>query len=371
MKYRWVALIFFLLVYLFPALWNAFSPEMDPALISRELFSLLSVGGTALVLGLFLLRFTRDPKIAGLGALLLLSFLPMILLATDQETPGMFFLTAALASFLPACMRREWDRVKVVQPIFCALCLWLPLHLEQCSDFFVGAGDLLLIAAAVMSLFLLWERRWRDFGLAAAVLLPSLIALLHNQELLCWRNPRTFPWTEVFALILCFLPGGLLLPVGLQGARGQWGEWLRLSHIRYLLCFLLAGIAGFLLSEGKLISFFPLAGLGAIALAAYFRQGGTQRFFRWVMAIWGCLCLGIAAICLLNFQNDWLWMIFFLLYGAALLISAIRYGWRDVLMVFFLGMIPFLILLQFEVQEDFCAGDRTECFHCPMPPEQE
>ena len=31
MKYRWVALIFFLLVYLFPALWNAFSPEMDPA----------------------------------------------------------------------------------------------------------------------------------------------------------------------------------------------------------------------------------------------------------------------------------------------------------------------------------------------------
>ena len=44
---------------------------------------------------------------------------------------------------------------------------------------------------------------------------------------------------------------------------------------------------------------------------------------------------------------------------------------NDVLMVFFLGMIPFLILLQFEVQEDFCADDRTECFHCPMPPEQE
>ena len=106
------------------------------------------------------------------------------------------------------------------------------------------------------------------------------------------------------------------------------------------------------LDPGSLYYFFPLAGLGAIAVAAYFRQGGTQRFFRWIMAFWGCFWLCIAAMCLLRFSGNWLWITLCILYGAALVIAAIRYGWRDVLMIFFLGMIPLLIQMQlFAVQE--------------------
>ncbi|MBO5689808.1 MAG: hypothetical protein J6S73_07725, partial [Lentisphaeria bacterium] len=181
---------------------------------------------------------------------------------------------------------------------------------------------------------------------------PSLLALWCNGELLAAVDAGCFNWNTLLLIPFCLMPGGLLLIVGLQGARGIWGEWLRLSHIRYLLCFLSVEIFFVLWSDRGLLCFFPLAGLGAIAVAAYFRQGGTQRFFRWIMAFWGCFWLCIAAMCLLRFSGNWLWITLCILYGAALLIAAIRYGWRDVLMIFFLGMIPLLIQMQlFAVQE--------------------
>lgn len=280
----------------------------------------LAAGLTALLIALFLRRYTHNDRLAALGGILYLDFGLVYALGNCAvlDSQLTLFIAGTLAAFLPACLAPKWNTPKIV--------------LLLAAGVFAGLGFLtkgfvaLVVPGLTIVPFLLWEKRWRDLlvlpwlPLAAflAVCAPWAIAV-HRQAPDYWRyfivvehlNRFLDPeesgqhvegwWFYLALLIPLLLPGGLLLGCAARGLRGKWGELLKTPHIRYLICWFAVPFLFFSISRGKLPTyilpcFFPVAALGAIGLSEYFRLGGRYRSFRWLMNGFGVLLILIGIV---------------------------------------------------------------------------
>ena len=264
---------------------------------------------TAVLIALFLYRYTRDHRIASLGALLYLSFGLVYAVGTTAvlDSQLTFFVTGSLAAFLPACLKKHWSREKIVL-------LLLAGAAAGCA--FLVKGFLAFVVPVIVAVpFLIWEKRWRDFyrlpwlplAAAALVALPWSL-MIHRQSPDFWRyfivveHWQRFTggeeqhlsgwWAMIPPLFLGLLPGGLLGICVFPGLRGRWREFLSRSHVRYALCWVLFPFLFFSASSGKLPTyilpcFAPLAVLGALGISTYFRCGGAYRTFGVTMDILG------------------------------------------------------------------------------------
>ncbi len=362
--------------------------------------SALAAGLTALLIALFLRRFTGEDKIAALGSVLYLASGMVYGVGTfavlDSQTS--FFIAGTLICFLPACLERHFDRIKIVLLLLAGVFAGLAFLTKGFIAF--------AVPAVTVAPFLVWEKRWKDFLIlpwlpllsAAAVVLPWSLAI-HREQPDFWRyfievehiqrflsrdcagqHPEPF-WYFLPPLILGGLPAALLAPGAVKGLWSDRGNLLAEPFIRYSLCFLIFPFLFFSASSGKLATyilpcFTPLAVLGAVGLARYFRLGGQYRLFRCAMTAWGALLvlagvltaaarLAAARLAPQCLQARWMPHAAVL---AALVLAAVIWGgtllrfmresWRRQLTVFFAGMAPVIFLGSLAVRPS-ALGDKT------------
>lgn len=354
----------------------------------------LAAGLTALLAALYLRRQTGDDRMAALAAVLYLASGIVYGVGTfgvlDSQTT--LFVFGAMAAFLPACLEEKWNRPRlfflVVTGVFAGLGFLTKGFLA-----FVVPG---LTAAA----FLIWQKRWRDLftlpwiPLVAAVAVAAPWSLLiHQREPDFWRYfvmeehfNRFFAkdpdgqhgepfWFFIPVLLLGGFPAALLAPCAIRGLWIRRTELLAKPYIRYALCMLVLPFLFFSCSSGKLATyvlpcFAPLAILGAVGLACYFRQGGEYPLFRRIMVALGLLLMlvALAAPAVRSFlpddflwRPDWLPLVFasVAVFGwGALLALTFRRSWRDQLAIFFAGMAPLVIFGQWAMPES-AFGDKS------------
>lgn len=359
----------------------------------------MATGLTALLLVLFLRRYTRNDRIAALGGAIYLNTGLVFALGNCAvlDAQVTLFIAGCLISFLPACLAEKWDLPRVV--------------LLLAAGIFAGLGFLtkgfiaLAVPAIVIFPFLIWEKRWKAFftlpwiPLAAclAVAAPWSIAI-HQQAPDFWRyfvivehwtrftgaelGQHSEPWWYFLALLIPLaMPAGLLLPCAVRGLRGQWGALFRQSHVRYMVCFFVFPFLFFSSCSGKLATYIlpcmiPLAAMAAIGIAEYFRLGGKYRSFRWIMTILGGVLLlaGLAGFCVgflpwpegiraeMPFDPA-LFRRFIPAGAAALVFGAVllwqRSGdWQKNLTAFFAGQVAVLICALWALSPQF-FGDKT------------
>ena len=356
----------------------------------------LAAGLTALLIALFLRRYTHNDRLAALGGIVYLDFGLVYALGNCAvlDSQLAFFIAGTLAAFLPACLSPGWNVPKVV--------------LLLASGAFAGMGFMtkgfVALAVPVLTIvpFLVWEKRWRDFLVLPWLPLVSCIAVcapwaiaVHRQAPDFWRyfvvvehltrfldpaasNQHEEGWWFYLALLPpLLLPGGLLFGCSLRGLRGKWGELLRAPHIRYLVCWFAVPFCFFSVCRGKLPTyilpcFFPVAALGAIGLSEYFRLGGKYRSFRWmanamagVMIAAGLFAAFAGLLTLpaeLPVTPETLRR--FIPAGAAMAIFGIvllwqrKKSWSRNLVAFFAGQIPIVVLVLWAATPEI-FGDKT------------
>lgn len=359
----------------------------------------LSAGLCALLLTLFLRRFTGEDKLAALGALLFLAGGMVYGVGTfavlDMQLT--MFVTGTMVCFLPACLEPKFNRQKVVLLLLAGVFAGLA---------FLTKGFIAFAVPAVTIVpFLIWEKRWKDFlilpwlPLAAALLVAAPWALLvHRVDPDFWRYfvveehlNRFFGgadadhiepfWALIPALVIGALPAGLLAPYAMVGFLGKKDELMKKSYIRYTLCYALFPFLFFSASSGKLPTYVlpcmaPLAVLGAVGLAAYFRKGGEHRTFRWLTAALGMLLMVVAVLGCVgrvllprcwDALNAAPWLPDPVPTGLAALAVFIwggmlwagrRQPWRFPLAAFFAGMVPVIIFGQLVIPER-ALGDKA------------
>ena len=370
--------------------YNNFALRFPPA---------LATGLTALLLTLFLRRYTRNDRVAVMGGILYLDFGLVFALGNCAvlDAQVTLFMAGCLLTFLPACLAEKWDLPRVVMLAAAGIFAGLA---------FLTKGFIALaIPAIVITPFLIWEKRWKAFLTmpwiplitCLAVVAPWCIAV-HNQAPDYWRyfivvehwvrftgtgfGQHNQPcWFYAALLIPLMMPAGLLLPCIFRGLRGQWGELFKHSYMRYMACFFIFPFIFFSACSGKLPTYIlpcmiPVAALGAVGIAEYFRLGGKYRSFRWVMTLGGVIFIiaGIAGM-----VSGWLPYpeavrkalpfpaeLFrrFMPAGAALLIFGAvllwqrKKQWNRNLTVFFAGQIPVIFLTLWAATSQF-FGDKT------------
>ena len=124
----------------------------------------------------------------------------------------------------------------------------------------------------------------------------------HLQRFLS-KEPGQHP--EPFWFLVPFLVGGIFPAafLALGAVPGMWRrrrEFFRQPLYRFALCSAVLPFLFFSASSGKLPTYvlpcFPgVAVLAAGGIAAYFRTGHQNRFFQWVLTVWGAL-LAVAGI---------------------------------------------------------------------------
>lgn len=358
----------------------------------------LATGLTALLLALYIRRATGDDRMAAVGAQLFLACGLVYGIGTFAvlDAPTSLFMVGTMTAFFPAVITKRWGGPKL---------LFLLL-----TGIFAGLGFLTkgFIAFAVPGVailaFLLWEKRWKELFLlpwiplaaALAVAAPWALAI-HRAEPDFWRyftiiehwqrfvgdnpdagqHPEPF-WFFLPVLILGCLPAGLLAPIACAGFRGKLTELRGTPFFRYTLCMLIFPFLFFSASSGKLATyvlpcFAPLAVLGAIGIANYFRLGGEYPFFRKFSLILGIILLALAplgvagGLLLPRFAANALWLPHpaaviaagsaIALWGAMLL-AATRRSWKFQLAAFFAGMVPLVIAGELAIPES-AFGDKT------------
>lgn len=370
--------------------YNNFALRFPPA---------LATGLTALLLTLFLRRYTRNDRTAVMGGILYLDFGLVFALGNCAvlDAQVTLFMAGCLLTFLPACLAEKWDLPRVVMLAAAGIFAGLA---------FLTKGFIALaIPAIVITPFLIWEKRWKAFLTmpwiplitCLAVAAPWCIAV-HKQAPDFWRyfvvvehwvrftgtgfgqHNQPF-WFYAALLIPLMMPAGLLLPCIFRGLRGQWGGLFKQSYMRYLACFFVFPFVFFSACSGKLATYIlpcmiPAAALGALGIAEYFRLGGKYRSFRWVMTLCGIIFIlaGFAGLAggwlpypasvreALPFPAELFRR--FMPAGAAMLIFGTvllwqrNKQWNRNLTVFFAGQIPVVFLTLWAANSQF-FGDKT------------
>lgn len=359
----------------------------------------LSAGFCAFLLTLLLRRFTGEDKLAALGALLFLTGGLVYGVGTfavlDMQLT--MFVTGVLACFLPACLEEKFNRVKIVLLLLAGVFAGLAFLTKGFIAF--------AVPAVVIVPFLVWEKRWKDFLILpwlplAGVLLVALpwSLAIHRADGDFWNyffweehinrffghnNPdHESPfWSLIPVLVLGILPAGLLAPYAVVGLWPKRRELLKESYIRFLLCFAVFPFLFFSASSGKLPTYIlpcmvPLAALGAIGLAMYFRRGGGHRAFRYLTATLGMALMIFAVLTFAArlivpgyveaiqtaawLPNAWLLGLTALAvfaWGLALFLGR-KKPWKWALTAFFAGMVPVIVFGQLMIPEG-AFGDKT------------
>ena len=220
--------------------YNNFALRFPPA---------LATGLTALLLVLFLRRYTRNDRIAVMGGVLYLDMGLVFALGNCAvlDAQVTLFLAGCLLTFLPACL--------AVAAPWC-----IAIH-RQAPDFWR---------------YFVVEEHWIRFTGANI-------------------GQHSEPWWYFLALLIpLVMPSGLLYPCVFRGLRGQWGGLFKQSYMRYLACFFIFPFLFFSACSGKLATYIlpcmiPIAALGGIGIAEYFRLGGKYRSFRGIMIFAGVI----------------------------------------------------------------------------------
>ena len=291
---------------------NAFALRLPCALAMLLAAALIS----------FLVRQTlRDVKIAALSAILFLSCSMVYALGTfaTLDAPVTGWITGVSVTAFLAALEPKFNRRKTALLIVCGIFTALAFQTKGFIAFVVPG---LSVAG-----FLLWEKRWKEFlrlpwiPLAAALLLIAPWALAaHRADGDFWRyftvvehwerftaknsgqHPEPF-WFLLPVLIGGVFPAMLAATGAFALGRERWKTLLREPLYRFSICAVALPFCFFSASSGKLPTYilpcFPfLAVIGAGAVAAYFRSGGTGRTFHVTMDCWAILLMlaGIAAL---------------------------------------------------------------------------
>jgi len=333
--------------------------------------SALAVLLTAGVIGLLLYRYTRDHRIASLGGLLYLSFGSVYAVGTTAGSDSLyiFMVTVSLAAFLPACLKKHWSREKIV--------LLLLSGAAVCGVALLRGPTVWVLPLIVIVPFLIWEKRWCDFyrlpilllGGAMAALLLGMLKAAPGEPLLPMRS-----WWWPWLLLAGVLPGGLLGICAVAGLRRNWRELVSRSYIRFMLCWLVLPPVFLMVAGGHpgnwlLPCFVPLAVLGAVGIASYFRSGGAYRIFRWTMDGLGGGLLLAGPVLVFVLVLPWVWIyngwgpepilaqwfpasvllpvaMHLLFFWGAVLLGLRKRGWKVRYTVFFCGLALVLAVSQ-------------------------
>ncbi len=361
----------------------------------------LAAGLTALLLTIFLRRCTGETRLAVFGGILYLDFglvygLGNVAVLDSQLT---LFIVGTLTAFFPAYIMEKWNTPRVI--------------LLLAAGIFAGFGFLtkgfiaLAFPGMVISVFLLWEKRWKAFltlpwlPLAGclAVTLPWIMAV-HRQAPDFWRyfiqvehldrflrstmvgQHAEGWWFYLAVLIPLLMPGGLLLILSGRGLRHIGiAELLQKSHVRYLVTWFLVPFCFFSVCRGKLATyilpcFLPLAAMGAMGIAEYFRQGGSYRMFRRMMTLLGALLVtgGVAGTAvaflpgrmpvsgltaeIIGLMRGFVPAAVAAAVWGGVLLYQRKKSWNRNLFAFFAGQIPLLFLVFLAMPEEI-FGDKS------------
>lgn len=300
---------------------------------SYHLVSLLAVALTALLVQFFLLRYTRDRKIATLGAMLYLGY--SLNAGAGQEGLTAYFITGALYCFLPAALADRKDHTRFGLMIFTGIFSALAL--------LNGGWNALILLVVIEFAFLMYDRRLRD--LLRLCWIPALTVVA---TVFFWGLPPVMarPGIELQfgenmrALFMGGFPAAFLVLCVLSGLAAKWLELSRLSYIKFcVVCLVVGGLAASLLGILPIFCMAPLAAFGAVGLAAWLRQGGHPRLLSWTMLTLGVGCFVVSALLYFGSFTFWpreSWM-GLLPVGVALCVSS-RGHWKLQMGTFFTAM---------------------------------
>lgn len=364
---------------------NAFANRLPAA---------LGAGLGALLIALMVQQSLRDNKIAATAAAFYLSCGLVYGIGTfavlDSQLTG--FVTGILGCAFLAMLEPRFTRRKAALLACCGLFAGLA---------FLTKGFVAFAAPGLAVLgFIIWERRWKELwqlpwiplAVALAVIAPWAVAV-HRAEPDYWRyfvvvehlqrflskEPGQHP--EPFWFLVPFLVGGIFPAafLALGAVPGMWRrrrEFFRQPLYRFALCSAVLPFLFFSASSGKLPTYvlpcFPgVAVLAAGGIAAYFRTGHQNRFFQWVLTVWGALLAvaGIGVIGLMVFHPfaelaSKRGAIIFLgaagvIYGAVLLWSHRRL-WRIRFYTFFTGLAAVLAIGGWAIPDELIGSKAPE-----------
>jgi 4-amino-4-deoxy-L-arabinose transferase len=269
-----------------------------------RLVTALAVGGTALLVYFFSLRFFRNPQSAALAALIYLTCLGIYLIGTHAVLDSLLtlLLSAGIMSYAAAATEYQPGRARLY---------WLACGISLGCAFLVKGFLAFAVPVIVLLPWLLWQRQWRALFIngwgvvlvAAIVVLPWAL-LIHLREPDFWNY---FFWVEhirrfsadnaqhqepiyyfLMYLPLMAFPWLSLLPAALVGHFKSINPGNRALN-RLLWLWILLPFVFFSSSSGKLATYIlpcfpPLAILLANGLYRYFQDVPAQRLFKWGVA---------------------------------------------------------------------------------------
>ena len=271
--------------------------------------SLLGTAGAALLLAEWVRQSRRDNDLAALAAILYLGSGLILGLGTVAVLDSLLccFTTGTLGSVFLALEERRFSRRRV----FFGLLAGVFAGLAFLTKGFIA----FVIPALTTALYLVVERRWREFLLLPPLLLPGVLAVslpwalrIHAAEPDFWRyfiveehwkrftdgsDQHPAPWWVLIPVLIGgSFPAALMLSAVFGVERDRWRALLRLPILRFAAAGVVMPLIFFSASRGKLATyiapcFAPLSVLMAAAVAA--GMDGNKRFFHWVMTGWGYL----------------------------------------------------------------------------------
>jgi 4-amino-4-deoxy-L-arabinose transferase len=261
--------------------------------------SALSAGISALIVFLFVRRFTKDRFLAFMASAIFLTFLEVVCLGVFSVLDSMvsMFLTGAMGLFLFAWEVRN-ERPKFHQRLFLfGIFLGLACMIKGFLAF--------VVPASIMIPFILWEGKWKElfriiWGPLLAIILVMLpwSILIHQQEHDFWNffiwnehirrffsdnaQHKASPFYFFIALPLAAIPWTFVGPAALKSLRRKE---FQSSFMRFVLCWLVFPFLFFSASSGKLVTYIlpcfpPLAILFAKGLQTYFMTDNHKSFNR-------------------------------------------------------------------------------------------
>jgi 4-amino-4-deoxy-L-arabinose transferase len=269
-----------------------------------RLVTALAVGGTALLLYFFSLRFFRNRQSAALAALIYLTCLGVYLIGTHAVLDSLLtlLLSAGIMSYAAAAMEDQPGRARLY---------WLACGISLGCAFLVKGFLAFAVPVIVLLPWLLWQRQWRalfirGWGvvLVATIIVLPWALLIHRREADFWhyffwiehikrfsadnaQHQEPFYYFLMYLPLLTF-PWLSLLPAALTGYFKSINPANQALN-RLLWLWLVLPFVFFSSSSGKLATYIlpclpPLAILLANGLYRYFQDSRSQRLFKWGVA---------------------------------------------------------------------------------------
>ena len=272
--------------------------------------SLFGAAGAALLIAAWVRRSTRDDLPAALAAILYLGCGLVYGLGTVAVLDSLLscFTTGTLVCLFFALEERRFSRRRIAFALLAGVFAGLAFLTKGFIAF--------AIPALTAALYLVVERRWREFLLLPPLVLVGVLVValpwalrIHAAEPDFWRyfvieehwkrftdgtDQHPSPWWILTPILIGgSFPAALMLVAAADAETGRLRQLLRQPLVRFAAAGVVMPLIFFSVSRGKLPTYIapcygPLAVLMALAVAAGL-EDGRKRFFDYAMIGWGIL----------------------------------------------------------------------------------